>query len=869
MRRLEGGGDGIDRSVPVSFTFDGRQLNGFEGDTLASALLANGVDVVCRSPIHGRPRGVYSAGAEEPCAFVGVDAPFADPVAAATTVDLLEGLVAHGVPGVGRLPAEGAPAVRSERRHAHVETVVIGGGDAGVAEANGAAASGDRVMLVESNGRPAGSPSADVEVLSSATALGIYDDGYVIIHERSRPVERVWHVRAKNVVLATGAHERPIAFADNDRPGVMLASSARVFLDRFGVLPGERAVVFTTNHSGHDAAFALRDAGVDIAAIVDVGAGGSATGAARASGIDVRNGWAVAGTDGDPRVSAVHLLGPGGERDTVDADLLLVSGGWNPVVQLWRAIGGGLRYDESRACFVPDGNGPRWLSVVGGAAGHVPTSYPYWYVPADDYSRHYVDMQRDQTVADVLDAVEHDLRSVEHIKRATYIGTALDQGRTSSVLTAAIVNQALGAGPGAQGPTNARPPYLPVSFAALAGPDRGRLFDPARVTPIHGWHVDRGAVFENVGQWKRPWYFPVDPAEEMDSAVLRESLAVRTGVGVMDASTLGKIDVNGPGAAVFLDRMYTNRMSTLPVGSIRYGLMCGVDGMAFDDGVVMRVADDHFFVTTTTGGAAKVLDHFEEWLQTEWPHLRVYCTSVTEQWTTIAMNGPRARDVLAALGADIDLSPDVFPFMTFRDGEVAGLPARVARVSFSGELAYELNVAGWYGLAMWEAVMAAGEPFGITPYGTEAMHVLRAEKGFPIIGQDTDGTVTPHDLGMSWIVRKDDSDFLGRRSFRRPDTSRTDRKRFVGLLPVDPQALIPEGAQMVAEDTGRIPMPMVGHVTSSYRSAILGRTFALAMLERGHERVGETVYAPLPEGTIAAVVTTPVFYDPDGARRDG
>ncbi len=274
-------------------------------------------------------------------------------------------------------------------------------------------------------------------------------------------------------------------------------------------------------------------------------------------------------------------------------------------------------------------------------------------------------------------------------------------------------------------------------------------------------------------------------------------------------------------------------------------------------------------MTTTTGGAAKVLDHFEEWLQTEWPDLRAYCTSVTEQWATIAMNGPRARDVLAALGTDIDLSADAFPFMTFRDGEVAGLPTRVARVSFSGELAYELNVTGWQGLAMWEAVMSAGEPFGITPYGTEAMHVLRAEKGFPIIGQDTDGTVTPHDLGMSWIVRKDDSDFLGRRSFRRADTMRPDRKQLVGLLPVDPQARIPEGAQLVLEDTGRIPMPMVGHVTSSYRSAILDRTFALAMVERGDERIGETVYAPMPERTIAAVVTAPVFYDAEGARRDG
>ena len=373
MRRLDVGGDAIDRSRVVSFTFDGRELTGSEGDTLASALLANGVDVVCRSPIQGRPRGVYSAGAEEPCAFVGVDAPFVDPVVAATTVDLVDGLIAHGVPGVGRLPDEGVPTVRSEHRHAHVETLVIGASAEGVTEANAAAARGDRSMLVESRGWLPGEVSPDVDVLARATALGVYEDGYVLIHQRSRPVERVWHVRARNVVLATGAHERPIAFADNDRPGVMLATSARTFLDRFGVVPGGRAVVFTTNHRGHDAAFALADAGVEIAAIVDVGtAGGPATDAARARGIDVRSGWAVAGTDGDPRVSAVHLVGPAGERDTVDADLLLVSGGWNPVVQLWRAIGGGLRYDEPRACFVPDGTGPSWLSVVGAAAGDVP-----------------------------------------------------------------------------------------------------------------------------------------------------------------------------------------------------------------------------------------------------------------------------------------------------------------------------------------------------------------------------------------------------------------------------------------------------------------------------------------------------------------
>ena len=890
-RRLDGGGYGVDRTRPIVFAFQGRELHGLVGDTLASALLANGVDVVCASPLRGRPRGVMSAGVEEPCAFVEIVLPWIDPIVPAPAVELVDRLVAAGRPGVGRLPADGAGAREADHRNIHVETLVVGGGLAGLRASLDAVRDGDRVMLVEERHWFGGtappdreiSPSElvdgkvavlreapDVTLLSRATALGVYDDGYAVVHERSRPVERIWHVRARRVVLATGAHERPIAFADNDRPGVMLASAARLYAERFGVLPGERAVVFTTNHAGHEAATALADAGVKIAAIVDVGPGGRASDAARARGIDVRNGWAVTGTDGEARVSAVHAAGPGGAVESFEADLLLVAGGWNPAVQLWRSIGGGLRWDDELACFLPDGDGPPWLEVVGAAAGEgLPATIPFWFTPAEDVGRHFVDFQRDATVADVLDAVRHELSSTEHVKRATYIGTAIDQGRTSGVLTAAIVNQALGAGPGAQGPTNARPPYAPVPYAVLAGRHRGTLLDPARTTPIHAWHVAHGAVFENVGQWKRPRYFPADGTEDLERAVHRECLAVRTGVGVMDASTLGKIEVVGPDAGVFLDRMYTNRMSSLPVGSIRYGLMCGVDGMVLDDGVAMRLGDDRFLITTTTGGAARVLDHLEEWLQTEWPDLRTFCTSVTEQWSTIAMNGPLARDVLTALGTDIDLAREAFPFMTWREGSVARIPARVARVSFTGELAYEINVAAWHGLAMWEAVMGAGAALGITPYGTEAMHVLRAEKGFAIVGQDTDGTVTPHDLGMSWIVNETKGDFVGKRSLRRADTARPDRKHLVGLLPLEVDALLPEGAQLVLEDTGEIPMPAAGHVTSSYRSPILGRTFALAMLDRGRELHGAPVLAPLGDRTIAAQVTEPVFYDPKGERRDG
>jgi sarcosine oxidase subunit alpha len=400
----------------------------------------------------------------------------------------------------------------------------------------------------------------------------------------------------------------------------------------------------------------------------------------------------------------------------------------------------------------------------------------------------------------------------------------------------------------------------------MAGRNRGDLFDPIRVTAIHPWHIAHGAVFENVGQWKRPWYFPRQD-EDVEASVERECRAAREGVGVMDASTLGKIDIQGPDAVEFLNRMYTNAFDTLKVGSCRYGLMCKVDGMVFDDGVVMHLGPDHWLATTTTGGAAAVLDWMEEWLQTEWTDLRVRLTSVTDHWSDVAVVGPRSREVIATLFPKLAVDPQSFPFMAIREAETAGIPVRVHRITFSGELAYELWTPSWYGLALWEAVMAAGEPVGITPYGTEAMHVLRAEKGYIICGQETDGSVTPQDLGMSWIVSKKKA-FIGQRSQRRSDSARPDRKQLVGLLPVDGKDLLPEGAQLVLEPDATIPMKMVGHVTASYHSATLGRTFALAMLQSGRERIGATVYAPLNGHAIAATVTEPIFYDRENLRRD-
>ncbi|MFB6641047.1 sarcosine oxidase subunit alpha family protein [Streptomyces chartreusis] len=928
----------IHRDEPLTFTFDGTEYQGFRGDTLASALLANGVIQAGTSIKLGRPRGIFSAGVEEPNAVVQIEEPFPEPMLPATTVELYDGLVASSLTGQGRLATEPDPA-RYDAVHAHCDLLIVGAGPAGLAAAAAAARSGARVILADDQPEPGGSllgtgehldwvdevtgrlaAAPEVRVLSRTTVFGHYDDNHLLAVERRTnhlgadapedvARERVWRIRARRVVLATGAHERSLAFADNDRPGVMLAASARTYVNRFGVLPGRHAVVLTTNDSAYAAALDLAAAGLSVTAVVDTRPEpGEWAERARAAGIEVLAGHAVTGTAGEARLSAVTVAPYGesaGQREFA-ADLLLVSGGWNPVVHLFSQSGGRLRHDEALGSFVPD-SARQAVEVAGAASGAVdlaavlaqgaaagaraveaegyspatprlpaPAAQPRRTPPMHVYALpgaagapRFVDLQRDVTVDDLARATGAGLRSVEHTKRYTTAGTANDQGRTSGVLAGGIVAELLGVDVSELGTTTFRPPYIPVSFAALAGRDRGALSDPVRTTALHEWHAAHGALFENVGQWKRPWYYPL-AGEDMEAAVLRECRATRESVGFMDASTLGKIDVQGPDAAVLLDRLYTNMMSTLKVGMIRYGVMCRPDGMVFDDGTVIRVAQDRFLVTTTTGNAAAVLDWMEEWHQTEWPELKVHCTSVTEQWATVALVGPKSREVLGSLAPELAVANDDFPFMAWRGTTVAGIAARVCRISFSGELAYEINVSPWQALALWEAVYEAGAPYGITPYGTETMHVLRAEKGYPIIGQDTDGTVTPQDLGMSWVVSKKKPDFIGKRSYARADTARPDRKHLVGLLPEDPGTFLPEGTHLIADGVLLTPpVPMLGHVTSSYRSAALGRTFALALVKGGRDRIGERLFAPVGDRLVPVTVASPVLYDPEGARRDG
>ncbi|MEO5888817.1 MAG: glycine cleavage T C-terminal barrel domain-containing protein [Ferruginibacter sp.] len=896
----------------ISFSFDDKDYKGQHGEPMAAALLRSGLLSITNSTYHGRPRGIVGLGVEEPNALVQLVSGTMESMLPATIIEVAEGLAARSLTGIGALPRDPEEA-RYDKTNRYVDTLVIGAGLAGFTAAAEHLREGREVLLIDDQPGPGGHlrhlgqelPAALQDVLAHenltylcrCTATGLYDQNYVVAIERrsdhlgssapaTRSRIRVWHIRAEQIVLAPGAFQRPLIFANNDRPGIMLSHAAATYVAVHGVRIFTRAVIMTIDNQGYRDALRLHHAGVQVEAIYDVrsGAGGDSVDAAREAGIPIRFRAAVLDTIANVAGTLQTVVIQDIDRNETfqtDADLLAISGGWTPIVDLATHIGIKPIWSAEHAAFLVS-HATDKLRTAGMLAGDFgadddPSVFFGPELNPEQASHAYIDLQRDTTLHDLRRAVGAGLNSIEHIKRYTTIGTAHDQGKTSGMLTIGAICQLNGVAqdgkpglsPADVGTLSFRPPYVPVPFAALAGRERGPLSDPIRITPLHQWHVEAGAVFEGVGQWKRPWYFP-KPGESMDEAVRRECAAARQGAAVMDASTLGKIDIKGPDAGIFLDRIYTNIFSTLPEGQCRYGLMCKADGMVFDDGVTTRLGKNHFLMTTTTGGAARVLAWLEEWLQTEWPGLKVYCTSVTEHISTIALVGPKSRQLLRELVTDIDLSKEAFPFMHSRSATIDGLPVRIARISFSGELAFEINIDWGHALHIWKRLWTLGHPYNLTAYGTETMHVLRAEKGYVIIGQDTDGTQTPYDLNMSWIVSRK-KEFIGKRSFQLPYLKATGRQQLVGLLPENGEEVIPEGAYITligAQPNEQGKTSHIGFVTSSYYSPELGRAFALALVADGLERMREVVAVPIGKKIIRATICDAVFIDKENIRRD-
>ncbi|WP_147125434.1 sarcosine oxidase subunit alpha family protein [Shimia ponticola] len=996
--RLSQGGRLIDRSAQQGFSFNGKRLKGYAGDTLASALLANDQMLMGRSFKYHRPRGVIASGAEEPNALMnlGAEGKF-EPNARATTTPLFDGLEAasqnhfpslefdvgalnthlsrflpagfyykmfiHPRPfwkhiyepfirqsaGLGKAP-KARDVDTYEHFYAFCDVLIIGGGIAGLQAAKVAADAGLEVMLVEQDphwgGRAPvdgtgidGKPAQDwidttvaalgdmpnVTLRARCMGAGVYDHGYVLCYERltdhapkaAGPRHRLWRVRAKQVVTATGAIERPLSFAGNDIPGVMLAGAVRDYVVNYGVSIGDRTVVVTNNDDAYRTAIALKEAGLEVPAIIDARTGGAGAlgDQAKALGIRVETGKAIAKVKGGKRVTGVGICAQAGEGSILEeiaCDCVTMSGGWSPVVHLWSHCGGKLIWDDALAMFRPDGDraptshdGNPFVITAGAANGALsdvladataqaaevvsrcggktdaaaPTEAntaenaiePIWLMPQGAAhklrSKSWLDFQNDVKVSDVQLAAQEGFESVEHAKRYTTLGMATDQGKTSNINGLAILSKELGVDIPQVGTTTFRPPYTPISMGAIAGEARHEIFQPLRKTPMHDWHDANGAHWEPVGHWRRPYCF-LRGDETPEKAVHREVLNTREKLGLLDASTLGKIIVKGPDAGKFLDMMYTNMMSNLKPGRCRYGLMCSENGFLSDDGVVARISDDTWLCHTTSGGADRIHAHMEEWLQTEWWDWKVYTANVTEQYAQVAVVGPNARKVLEKLGG-MDVSADALSFMGWADGTIGGFDVRVYRISFSGELSYEIAVPANQGRAFWDALLEAGEEFGVMPYGTEALHIMRAEKGFIMIGDETDGTVIPQDLNLHWAISKKKDDFLGKRAQMRSHMADPNRWKLVGLETTD-GSVLPDGAYAVGEGTNANGQRnMIGRVTSTYHSPTLGKGIAMGLVHHGPDRMGEVLDFPRVDGTVVkAKIVDPVFYDKEGAKQN-
>ena len=734
-------------------------------------------------------------------------------------------------------------------------------------------------------------------------------DHLPIDQKKNKARQRLLKIRAKKVITATGSLERPLIFDNNDRPGIMLSSAVEKYANLFGVACGEKNVLFTNNDSAYETALSLCQKGIKVEAIIDnrEEIDSKLIKETEKNNIKIYKGYTVVNTFGYKRINKISIMQLSkdgqkvvGSKILIGCDCLGISGGWTPAVHLFTQSGGKLKFREEDQVFIPDKYPSDQISI-GSCNGdftldeillNIPNTLKkflntsqkdyenlevqssfnkskrnIWLLPSDKVigkTKPFVDYQNDATAKDIKLALREGFRSIEHVKRYTTTGMGTDQGKLGNMHALGIISETANSKMGELGTTTFRPPYTPLTFGTIVGRNVGEYFDVFRKTPIHEWHVKNKAEFENVGQWKRAWYYPKN-GENMHDAVQRESKAARDSAGILDASTLGKIDIQGTDASEFLNRVYTNAWSKLAIGKCRYGLMLNEDGMVYDDGVTTRLDENHYIMTTTTGGAATVLGKLEDYLQTEWPELDVYLTSVTDHYATVSVCGPNSKKIVSQVIPDLDFSDENFPHMSFKNAKIGNIKCRVMRISFTGEHSYEINIQANYGKSVWEKCMEAGKEFNITPYGTETMHLLRAEKGFIIVGQDTDATMTPIDLQMDWIVSKKKYDFIGKRSLYRSDTIRDDRKQLVGLLTENPEEVLEEGAQIVA-DIKKTPIEMLGHVTSSYYSPNLKKSIALGVVKGGKNMMGQKLVIPMENKQINVTVADPVFLDKENKR---